>query len=544
MTAEAPLEFPTPASPPNAFWVWDKLHCPRPLTPMEQEMLMTPCAAGFTKTMFDLGSTYSVEVRFVNYYPYLSVVPGDLAGETAEARLARYGPASDRMIAEAGDLWYKEWEAEIMPAIERERNRNYASLSDDDLMKAFDEMRPDIAHRWAVHGRINYSFVAAGRFAEYYAEVLNPEHANEGYEALQGHPSKALESSRGMWRLSRLARANPEVRRIFETAKPDQLAAQLNASEAGRAFMKEVAAYLADYGWRTDSIYELMKPAWWEDPSIALNAVQGYINIDDSGGPDAQYNDAVARRTHLMAEARRRLASEPEKLAKFEAMHKGAAKFTPVSEDHNHWIDQMGDLLVRYPALEIGKRLVAKGSIANQDDVFFLFFDEISEAMKGKNQRALASQRRQEFARAASIVPPPVLGAPAAPSGDPMEEVLVRFFGTPLEPNADPKVINGMAASPGTVTGTAKVVRNLNEASKLQPGDIMVCEMTLPPWTPLFATISGVVTDTGGMLSHSAIVAREYRIPGVVGTAFATAVIKDGMRITVDGSRGLVRIED
>jgi pyruvate,water dikinase len=88
------------------------------------------------------------------------------------------------------------------------------------------------------------------------------------------------------------------------------------------------------------------------------------------------------------------------------------------------------------------------------------------------------------------------------------------------------------------------VVRDLTEASKVSPGDILVCETTLPPWTPLFATIAGVVADTGGVLSHCAIVAREYRLPGVVGSAIGTSVIKDGMIITVDGSKGIVRIEE
>jgi rifampicin phosphotransferase len=119
----------------------------------------------------------------------------------------------------------------------------------------------------------------------------------------------------------------------------------------------------------------------------------------------------------------------------------------------------------------------------------------------------------------------------------------MRFFGTPVEPSSDPAVINGIAASPGTAHGRAKVVRDLTEASKVSQGDVLVCEMTLPPWTPLFSTVSAVVADTGGVLSHCAIVAREYRIPCVVGTAVGTAVLKDGMMLTVDGTRGLVRIE-
>jgi pyruvate,water dikinase len=135
------------------------------------------------------------------------------------------------------------------------------------------------------------------------------------------------------------------------------------------------------------------------------------------------------------------------------------------------------------------------------------------------------------------------MGVPAPPTGDPVEDVLVRFFGAPVEPSADPSVLQGIAAAPGVVTGTAKVVKSLDEASKLQQGDVMVCEMTLPPWTPLFSTVSAVVADTGGILSHCAIVAREYRIPCVVGTGVGTVTIKDGQKVTVDGSKGIVRIE-
>jgi pyruvate,water dikinase len=113
----------------------------------------------------------------------------------------------------------------------------------------------------------------------------------------------------------------------------------------------------------------------------------------------------------------------------------------------------------------------------------------------------------------------------------------------PTEPSTDPDVIRGVAASPGTVQGTARVVRTLEEASKLRRGDIMVCEMTVPTWVPLFATVSGVVADSGGVLSHCAIVAREFRLPAVVGTHVGTTLIRDGMTVTIDGAKGLVRID-
>jgi pyruvate,water dikinase len=94
------------------------------------------------------------------------------------------------------------------------------------------------------------------------------------------------------------------------------------------------------------------------------------------------------------------------------------------------------------------------------------------------------------------------------------------------------------------VTGIARVILSLEDAGRLNRGDILVTDTTAPPWTPLFATAGGIVTDTGGILSHCAVVAREYRIPAVVGTGGATAAIKDGQMIEVDGEAGTVRIVD
>lgn len=145
----------------------------------------------------------------------------------------------------------------------------------------------------------------------------------------------------------------------------------------------------------------------------------------------------------------------------------------------------------------------------------------------------------------ARIVPPDHLGEPTPANPDPFFVAIVdKMLGfLPLEPSTDPSIINGVPASPGTTQGTAKVVRSLVEASKLQQGDIMVCEMTVPTWVPLFATVKAVVADSGGILSHCAIVAREFGLPAVVGTRVGTTTIRDGMTITVDGARGVVRID-
>ena len=117
-----------------------------------------------------------------------------------------------------------------------------------------------------------------------------------------------------------------------------------------------------------------------------------------------------------------------------------------------------------------------------------------------------------------------------------------KFFGAPPEPSGEPGVLNGNPGSPGKVTGVARVVPTLAEAGRVEPGVILVAPATMPAWTPLFASIAAVVTDAGGVLSHAAIVAREYNIPAVLGTGNATSVIKDGETIEVDGTAGVVRV--
>ncbi len=206
----------------------------------------------------------------------------------------------------------------------------------------------------------------------------------------------------------------------------------------------------------------------------------------------------------------------------------------------------MGIATFRRFALQLAGRLVERGQIASPEDVFFLYKDELRNALaNGTEMKHAVAARRADLEQWARVVPPDHLGEPTPALADPFFVSLVdKMLGLlPVEASKDADVINGVAASPGAYTGTAKVVRTLVEASKLQHGDIMVCEMTLPTWVPLFATVGAVVADSGGVLSHCAIVAREFNLPAVVGTRIGTTTIKDGMSLTVDGTKGRVRIE-
>jgi phosphoenolpyruvate synthase/pyruvate phosphate dikinase len=130
---------------------------------------------------------------------------------------------------------------------------------------------------------------------------------------------------------------------------------------------------------------------------------------------------------------------------------------------------------------------------------------------------------------------------PGPPPESPFTRLAAKFGGAPAAA-AEPGLVRGASGSAGTATGVARVVGSLAEAARLKPGEVLVAETTAPPWTPLFAVAAAVVTDTGGILSHCAVVAREYGIPAVVGTDRATTAIADGDVVEVDGDAGTVRI--
>jgi rifampicin phosphotransferase len=256
----------------------------------------------------------------------------------------------------------------------------------------------------------------------------------------------------------------------------------------------------------------------------------------------------AAERERLLAETRERLATYPQAVRdEFEFLLKAAEEGVVLSEDHGFWIDFRSTARVRRVILEFGRRFAEAGVIERPEDTFHLNLAEIRETAKrfpDLVRKDVVARRKDELERFGKVQVPPALGTPppGPPPDNPFNRALGKFFGGPPQPPEESGVLRGNPGSPGVVRGRARVLRALSEGDGLQEGDILVAETTAPPWTPLFATAAAVVTDTGGILSHCAVVAREYRIPAVVGTGAATATIRSGQIIEVDGDAGVVKI--
>jgi pyruvate,water dikinase len=311
-----------------------------------------------------------------------------------------------------------------------------------------------------------------------------------------------------------------------------------------------------DYGHR--ALHEIAEPTIAERPDLIVGMIRDQIET----GYDPYRIDEENRliRERVVAEARDRLKGNAEALAEFERVHSRATNAYPAREDNEFYTMSAPYALVRYAVLEIGDRLAARGVIEARDDVMFLHIEEARAGLdyledcrdlvrtrKGQRVWALANPGPTSYGKVSP--PPSSLNVLPKDARLPMESMLwslesIEAVRKRQLTQSDPSLITGVPASAGSYTGSVRLIRDESEFEKLQAGDVLVCPITSPVWSVLFPTIGALITDTGGILSHPAIIAREYRIPAVVATGHSTELLADDQIVTVDGSAGSVTLTE
>ncbi len=548
---EPPADFPVVWRDPaeaGLFWQQDAMHFPDPIAPLEIAYAASAIGGGF-KAAFEAyhAPLDRAEVQAINGYYYMAMVPVEGTPEEMEARGAQAEAAVRDVIARVGEVWEQEFLPEIQAHIAWWESFDAASASREALLAHLDETWERLVRIWELHFRIILpAYVAISEFDELYRGLFEDATPLDSYRLVEGFPNMTVEVGQAMWSLSRRALADDDVRDVLERHSSETVVDALRATEAGRAFLAELDDYLVYYGRRSDK-WSIGAPSWVEDPTPAIKNLRDYIGQPESEGPVAKQQAAAEARDVAVAEAREALADYPAPIrGQFEAMLVAAQESVVISEDHNFWIDMVVAHHVRQVAMAVGRRLEAEGALAHADDVFLLHREELRDALCNgvADLRALVAERADELERQSQVSPPPVLGTlpEGPPPEDPMSRSMMKFFGGPPTESEVPGELSGSAGSRGFARGTARVIKNISEAHRLQPGDILVAETTAPPWTPLFATAGAIVADTGGVLSHAAVVAREYGVPAVVGTGVGSKVIQDGQTVEVDGDAGIVRI--
>jgi pyruvate,water dikinase len=302
--------------------------------------------------------------------------------------------------------------------------------------------------------------------------------------------------------------------------------------------------------------------AWIDDLTVPWSALTGYVEKlragEDIERPQQEIRD---RRDRMTAEYRELLTEDADREA-FDQNVGLARTVAAYIEDHNFFVEHRHHTVFWNKMREFGDRLVEGDFLDDREDVFLLNRWEIGQALYDlimgwsvgaprsgtTHWRREIAERRRMLEALAAWSPPPALG----PVPDEISEAFtVMLWGITTDrvkswlgsgADGDSDVVSGVPASPGVREGVARVIRTSAQLPEIQPGEILVCPITAPAWGPVFGTIQAAVSDIGGVMSHAAIVSREYGMPAVVGTGNGTTAIKTGDRVRVDGDTGQVTI--
>jgi phosphohistidine swiveling domain-containing protein len=343
-----------------------------------------------------------------------------------------------------------------------------------------------------------------------------------------------METNMRLWDLAQRAGEDPGVASLLIRTDPSEVKAQLEETYPGSKFVSELESFLRDYGHR-EMRMDILFPTWVDDPTPVIGFIRGYLEADEAQNPHTRHAALAVDRQSALEEVQAALCSSLTGRWIVFPLFKRVLSYSQAltrERDTMHFeLTRMFPLFRRY-LLELGKRWKAGGWIKSGEDIFFLHYTELEQMCREPEMMdALVCSRRAEYEAAKSTPWPDVI----------IGEREIFLDGGESVP-ASGEVLRGIAGSPGRVSGVARLIRSPDDFGNLGDGEILVAPFTTPVWTPLFAIAAGIITETGGILSHGAIVAREYGIPAVMSVVNATSRLNDGDRIEVDGDQGTVRL--
>jgi phosphohistidine swiveling domain-containing protein len=517
-------------------WALDRLHGRDPASPLAQALaqLGRPgCERAYAEAGLPVPTTFRSGPR-TNGFPYFCSAPipdDEMAAlfEGCATLVQRHGSAEGI------------WRELCLPPVRQVCGELQASGTAVSLHRLAEDQS------YALHLTMIPAFVS-GNDLQLLARVCEGIFAGRGeavaYELTQGYPSDTLRADQALWSLGRHVARSAALGAALASSEPAAAMAGIRESGEEPVFFAALDTFLDEFGWRGES-WEVDLPNWRE-LGDGLWAQLGQMARPEVAAPDAALAAAAGRRVALVEEIDALLAGDAEQRARFHRRVGRVASYVAVREERAHWqLVASGSL--RHALLARGAALVERAVLSRPDDVLYLVPEEVETA--AGDLASVVSGRRAEHDHLKTLEPPPVVGR--AP--DESHATSIGIDGGPsigidggpsigIDGGPSIGIVRGRPAARGVATGRARVVVDLSEAHRVEAGDVLVCVMTSPPWTPLFGIAAAVVGDYGERGSHPAIAAREYGIPCVLGTRVGTATIPDGALVTVDGDTGAVKV--
>lgn len=544
-------------------WQLGADHFPRPLTRYAAEFLPDATMEGWNRGFAEYGILLKWLIRPVNRFVYRSFRMFDPSDDEAErdqlhpgaqkVSLEEYRRSVDRLAEtfESKRWWsdLEQWDAEWKPNFQ-DRNGALqavepAELSDEDLVDHIADCRETLIDGIILHHRLNPAFlIPTGDYLALIKESAE-EHVKDAMSLMEGASPDSAGAVDELQRLADAINANRAARHLLFSDQSPQIILDRLREQPGDVGIA-MDDWLEIVGYRLVSGWLLSEPYALERPRSLVNTLRSAVEQGVAVGRDLDLEERQARIRNVLP---------PERRDEFDARY-AEARSTYRIRDERSLLDIRTRGLLRRALLEAGNRLANRGELHNPHHALDLEHSELSDALLGQpapTADEVAAYADYRLTNEASDAPDRLGPEPTNPDlidGVPKRAKrgmkafqawvwAYRYSAGPMESEAD--IVRGRAASEGSVEGRARVVTGPDDFEDIQEGDILVAELTSSAFNVVLPLLGGIVTDKGGMLSHPAIVAREFGIPGVVGCEDATERIRDGEQIIVDGEAGTVR---
>ena len=552
--ASTPIEWKDEDEKKLHFWL-DDLHCPQPISPMWFDIGGWWLTCGYMYRRFGVPFGKDWVAKTINGYLMSAVVPRP-AEEEAEL-WSYYNMVMPVYADKFLDWWKRRYLPEILRNFEYLDTFPMESSSLPELMILLEEAIDIQERHWKLHWMLNLAqFQASITFESILIPLIGEQHKPLVGRILISDEDRNWDSVRELWTLKETVKKSATLKRTFddyETA--DGVMRVLGASDEGRGLLKEIDAYKKEYGNKSMYAHEYIYTTWRENPTPIVEALRGYLVSDYDYEKDVRQlrenREAAIKEMWSLVPA---TATQEDK-DKLKTALDLALKMTPLTPDHHFYMDQGTYARMRLVLIGIGRKLVELGGLSQPDDIMYLKYDELRKlsANAGTGQpafdaKSIVKARRIEREKAFAVRPKLWAGTITDWSmyGEPYKQVLWDWPGIYERSKSATTLpsgsVKGLGASAGVYEGTARVVESAEQFDQVKKGEVLVCKMTSPAWVVLFTKIGGLITDSGGALSHPAVVSREFGIPAVVGARTATQAIKTGQRVRLNGASGLVEI--
>jgi pyruvate,water dikinase len=414
-------------------------------------------------------------------------------------------------------------------ALERDiRTRSGAELFDF-LLEAFEE------HKRVLGDPLNLQAIMAGMEATWWLNDKLQEWLGEKNAAdtltLSAPDNITSEMGLALLDVADVIRPHPEVVEFLQGVEDEGFLDELPKLPGGTAAREAIETYLDRYGMRCVGEIDITRPRWRERPATLVPVILDNVRNFESGAAERRFEEGRQKALKKERDVLSRLRALPDgdrKADEAKRMIDRVRTFIGYREYPKYGIVSRY-FLYKQALLAEAERLVRAGVLPERDDVFYLTFQEFRDVVRSHQvDELLILRRKDEFRSYHALTPPRVLTSDG-------EAVTGAYRRDDVPAGA----LVGLAVSAGTVEGRARVILDMAEAD-LAAGDILVTPFTDPSWSPLFVGIAGLVTEVGGLMTHGAVIAREYGLPSVVGVERATRLIRDGQRIRVHGTEGYV----